>query len=49
MRISVKDVLLDSVRADARIGENSTTHANTCQDLFVRRDKAMFLTRHEVD
>ncbi|MGI9236348.1 MAG: hypothetical protein ACR2QZ_03080 [Woeseiaceae bacterium] len=38
-----------SVRANARIGENSVTDANTYQDFFVVLDKAMFLTLHKVD
>lgn len=38
-----------SVRANARIGENSVTDAKTYQDFFVVLDKAMFLTLHKVD
>lgn len=38
-----------SVRANARIGENSVTDPNTYQDFFVALDKAMFLTLHKVD
>jgi len=38
-----------SVRANARVGENSVTDANTYQDFFVVLDKAMFLTLHKVD
>jgi hypothetical protein len=38
-----------SVRANARIGENSVTDAATYQDFFVALDKAMFLTFHKVD
>lgn len=38
-----------SVRASARIGENSVTDAATYQDFFVALDKAMFLTQHKVD
>ena len=38
-----------SVRANARVGENSVTDANTYQDFFVALDKAMFLTLHKVD
>jgi hypothetical protein len=38
-----------SVRANARIGENSVTDPNTYQDFFVVLDKAMFLTLHKVD
>jgi len=38
-----------SVRANARIGENSVTDAATYQDFFVALDKAMFLTLHKVD
>lgn len=38
-----------SVRANARIGENSVMDAATYQDFFVALDKAMFLTLHQVD
>jgi hypothetical protein len=38
-----------SVRANARIGENAVTDAETYQDFFVVLDKAMFLTLHKVD
>ena len=38
-----------SVRANARIGENSVTDPNTYQDFFVVLDKAIFLTLHDVD
>ena len=38
-----------SVRANARIGEQSVTDAATYQDFFVVLDKAMFLTLHKVD
>ncbi|HEY5643058.1 MAG TPA: hypothetical protein VIS31_09300 [Woeseiaceae bacterium] len=38
-----------SVRANARIDENSVTDAATYQDFFVALDKAMFLTLHQVD
>ena len=38
-----------SVRANARIGENSVQDAATYQDFFVVLDKAMFLTAHQVD
>lgn len=38
-----------SVRANARIGENSVTDPATYQDFFVALDKAMFLTQHRVD
>lgn len=38
-----------SVRANARIGENSVMDAATYQDFFVALDKAMFLTLHKVD
>ena len=38
-----------SVRANARIGENPVTDANTYQDFFVVLDKAMFLTLNRVD
>ncbi len=38
-----------AVRANARVGENSVTDAETYQDFFVVLDKAMFLTQHKVD
>lgn len=38
-----------SVRANARIGENAVTDAETYQDFFAALDKAMFLTRQHVD
>ena len=38
-----------SVRANARIDENSVTDPATYQDFFVVLDKAMFLTRNKVD
>lgn len=38
-----------SVRANARIGENSVQDAATYQDFFVVLDKAMFLTLNNVD
>ena len=38
-----------SVRANARINEDSVTDAATYQDFFVVLDKAMFLTLHNVD
>jgi hypothetical protein len=38
-----------AVRANARIGEEAVTNANTYQDFFVALDKAMFLTLHSVD
>jgi len=38
-----------SVRANARIGENAVTDAETYQDFFVVLDKSMFLTLHKVD
>lgn len=38
-----------SVRANARINEDSVTDAATYQDFFVALDKAMFLTQHKVD
>jgi hypothetical protein len=38
-----------SVRANARVGEASITHAETYQDFFVALDKAMFLVRNNVD
>ena len=44
-----KDAGRISVRASARIGENSVTDAATYQDFFVVLDKAMFLTLHKVD
>ena len=53
MRMTVTVVRKDgrriSVRANARVGENSVTDANTYQDFFVVLDKAMFLTLHKVD
>jgi hypothetical protein len=53
MRMTVTVVEKDneriSVRANARIGENSVTDPNTYQDFFVVLDKAMFLTQHGVD
>ena len=38
-----------SVRANARIDEQSVQDAATYQDFFVVLDKAMFLTLHKVD
>ena len=38
-----------SVRANARIGENAVTDAETYQDFFVALDKAIFLTLQGVD
>ena len=38
-----------SVRANARIDENSVTDPATYQDFFVVLDKAIFLTRNKVD
>lgn len=38
-----------SVRANARIGETSIAEAATYQDFFVALDKAVFLTRNNVD
>ncbi len=38
-----------SVRANARIGENAVTDAETYQDFFVALDKARFLTLQRVD
>jgi hypothetical protein len=53
MRMTVtvveKDAGRISVRASARIGENSVADAATYQDFFVVLDKAMFLTLHKVD
>jgi len=53
MRMTVTVVERDgervSVRANARIGENSVTDAATYQDFFVVLDKAMFLTLNKVD
>ena len=53
MRMTVTVVPRDgdrvSVRANARIGENPVTDANTYQDFFVVLDKAMFLTLNKVD
>jgi hypothetical protein len=53
MRMTVtvveKDAGRISVRANARIGENSVTDAATYQDFFVVLDKAIFLTLNNVD
>lgn len=53
MRMTVTVVERDnqrvSVRANARIGENSVSDAATYQDFFVVLDKAMFLTLHKID
>ena len=53
MRMTVTVVERDnqrvSVRANARINEDSVTDAATYQDFFVVLDKAMFLTLHKVD
>lgn len=38
-----------AVRAFARVGENAVSDAATYQDFFVALDKAMFLTRNQVD
>ncbi len=38
-----------SIRANARIGENSVQDAATYQDFFVVLDKAIFLTLNNVD
>ena len=38
-----------SVRANARIDENSVTDPATYQDFFVVLDKAMFVTQNKVD
>ncbi len=38
-----------SVRANARVGEDSITKAETYQDFFVALDKAMFLVRNNVN
>jgi hypothetical protein len=38
-----------SVRASARVGEQSITEAATYQDFFVALDKAMFLVRNNVN
>ena len=38
-----------AVRANARIGEEAVTSADTYQDFFVALDKAMFLTLNRVD
>lgn len=38
-----------SVRANARVGEDSITNAETYQDFFVALDKAMFLVRNNVN
>jgi len=47
--VSQKSAEYVSVRANARIGENSIREAETYQDFFVALDKAMFLTRNQVD
>ncbi len=53
MRMTVTVVERDnqriSVRANARINEDSVTDAATYQDFFTVLDKAMFLTLHKVD
>jgi hypothetical protein len=53
MRMTVTVVERDnqriSVRANARVNEDSVTDAATYQDFFVVLDKAMFLTLHKVD
>jgi hypothetical protein len=53
MRMTVTVVEKDgkriSVRANARIGEQSVKDASTYQDFFVVLNKAMFLTLHKVD
>jgi len=38
-----------SVRANARVGEQGITQAETYQDFFVALDKAMFLVRNNVN
>lgn len=38
-----------SVRANARMGEEAITKAETYQDFFVALDKAMFLTSQKID
>ena len=38
-----------SVRANARMGQDSVTNPSTYQDFFVALDKAMFLTLNKVD
>ena len=37
------------VRANARVGETGISEMNTYQDFFVALDKAIFLTRNDVD
>ena len=37
------------VRANARLGETGISEMNTYQDFFVALDKAIFLTRNDVD
>ena len=53
MRITVSVVERDnqriSVRANARMDENSVTDARTYQDFFIALDKAVFLTQNRVD
>lgn len=53
MRMTVtvreKDAQRILVRANARIGEDTVTDPLTYQDFFVALDKAMFLTREQID
>ncbi|MGB5211651.1 MAG: hypothetical protein WBN31_07565 [Gammaproteobacteria bacterium] len=53
MRMTVtvreKDAQRILVRANARIGEDTVTDPLTYQDFFIALDKAMFLTREQID
>ena len=53
MRMTVtvreKDAQRILVRANARIGEDTVTDPLTHQDFFIALDKAMFLTREQID
>ena len=53
MRMTVtvreKDAERILVRANARIGEDTVTDPLTYQDFFIALDKAMFLTREQID
>lgn len=47
--VTEKDESKVAVRVNARIGENSVRDAATYQDFFVTLDKAMFLTRNNIN
>ncbi|HEX7718706.1 MAG TPA: hypothetical protein VF389_02770 [Woeseiaceae bacterium] len=51
MTVTVVQKTMDtvSIRASARVGEESITEAETYQDFFVALDKAMFLVRNNVN